>query len=146
MGILASCTRPCLPVYWIVWQTSGSLEREGIPMPKKAQNAPAGRDTGYIAYTRREYACGISFFFLLLLLGIKLVLLLLHTGEALQPLFTALAYLCLCGAVLFSEMSWLLKIGSLLTVLVILGFHYGFIVILYGYALQLLDTLSNIGN
>ena len=43
-------------------------------------------------------------------------------------------------------MSWLLKIGSLLTVLVILGFHYGFIVILYGYALQLLDTLSNIGN
>ena len=83
---------------------------------------------------------------LLLLLGIKLVLLLLHTGEALQPLLTALAYLCLCGAVLFSEMSWLLKIGSLLTVLVILGFHYGFIVILYGYALQLLDTLSNIGN
>ena len=115
-------------------------------MPKKAQNAPAGRYTGYMAYTRREYACGISFFFLLLLLGIKLVLLLLHTGEALQPLLTALAYLCLCGAVLFSEMSWLLKIGSLLTVLVILGFHYGFIVILYGYALQLLDTLSNIGN
>ena len=91
-------------------------------MFRKDRNPSGGGQTGYVSYTKREYACGISFSLFWILLVCQLVLVLVDTA---RPLLSLLMILCLISALLLSNLSWFYKIGGSLLLLLALGFWYG---------------------